>query len=106
MEPLVIKRGRTFSQPITFYDSAGSRINITGGKVTFSLRNELDSANIVEKEYTVFSNPSQGEMSITLDGDETLAIEAGVYWADIKLETSGFDDSTNPFLVLVKTPFS
>lgn len=106
MDPLIIKRGRSFSQPITFYDSSGNRINIVGGTVTFSIRPTLDSSNTLSKDYTTFTNPSQGEMSITLSSSDTSAIPAGVYWADIKLVTSSFDDSTDPFLVVVKTPFS
>jgi hypothetical protein len=71
---LSIKRGDTWTRPIYFQDENGNAKDITGWKIYFLVKakiDDLDSAAVISKIITVFSDPINGEAWIELTSTDT-----------------------------------
>lgn len=87
---LNITRGDSWSRSIYFQDGDGVPINITGWEIRFTVKekiDDLDSAAIISKIITVFTNPVEGEAGISLSPAET-AQTIGSYLFDIQAKTN------------------
>ena len=87
---LQIKRGDTWSRTIYFEDADGNPININGWTVFFTVKaktDDPDSAAIISKTITVFSNPNAGEAEIALSSTDTAQVIEN-YLFDIQIKTS------------------
>ncbi len=86
-------RGDTREITATFTDSDDVAINLTGGKVMFTVSAsndpDDDSAAVISKTISSFSTPTTGTLTITLSNSDTQTLDAGVYYYDIQLVTSG-----------------
>lgn len=87
-----IIRGTDQTFAVTFTDSSGSPINLTGQTVFFTVKekNKIDESDItdtnaiIQKIVTTHSNPTQGQTNIILTSQDTL-VPAGNYLYDLKL---------------------
>ena len=82
-------RGDTKAFNLSFKDSAGAPINITGHELWFTLKRKVtdSDANAVFQKKVVFPANSESEGGIgtlTLDSTETGAIDPGIYHFDIQ----------------------
>ncbi len=86
-------RGDTRAITITVTDSTGTAVNITGGKIFFTLNSSNDPADdsgaLVSKTITAHTTPLAGISTVTLDASDTASIDPGTYYYDIQ-----FVDST------------
>ncbi|HAG52305.1 MAG TPA: hypothetical protein DCL21_00790 [Alphaproteobacteria bacterium] len=106
-----IKRGDSFSRPITLKDSGGVGIDITGYKFYFTVKKcndnvKDDSSAVIQKDITVFSDPTNGKFMLDLTPTET-DIAPAEYYYDIQYKTASGDIRTiteQPlFIVLADT---
>jgi hypothetical protein len=87
---LEIKRGDSWSRTIYFEDASNARINITGWEIRFTVKakiDDLDSAAVISKIITVFSDPTNGEAEVSLtslDTNQTI----GSYLFDLQVKTN------------------
>lgn len=80
-------RGDDVTLNLTFKDSAGVAINITGYTIYFSLkRNKYDTTAVLAKTITSHTAPTLGQTQIALTNAET-AILNGSYYYDISYLT-------------------
>ncbi len=87
---LQIKRGDTWSRIIIFENEDKERLDITGWTVFFTVKIKIDdpdSAAIISKTITTFSNPTNGEAEISLTSTDT-AQERESYLFDIQVKTN------------------
>jgi len=92
MDEIIVKKGNSATIPITFYDDAGSALNITGAIVLFQVKlNKDDTTTLISKTVTTHTNPAAGETEIDLSGTDT-DIDVGSYWYDIRLTITGTID--------------
>jgi hypothetical protein len=71
---LEIKQNDSWSRTIYFKDANDTAIDITGWKVYFLVKSkidDLDSAAVISKVITFFSNPTSGEATIELTSTDT-----------------------------------
>ena len=85
---LKIARNSVKTYSLTFTDSSGDVIDITGWTVYFTVRatNTDQGSALIEKSVSVHSDPTNGQTSITLtltDTDQT----AGTYYYDFRYKT-------------------
>ena len=87
---LSIKRGDSWSKTMYFENEDGARIDITGWTIFLTVKaseDDLDSAAVISKTITTFSNPTAGEAEIELTPTDTAqVIESYVF--DIQVKTS------------------
>lgn len=97
MTDLTIYRGDSKTWNITFTDSAGAAINITGYTVFFTVKKKnsytddtVDTAAIVQKNITVHTAPATGQTQVALQPSDTSSVTPAVYVYDMQLkDTSG-----------------
>ena len=87
---LQIKRGDTWSKTMYFNDENNANIDITGWEIRFTVKAKIDdpdSAAVISKIITVFSDPISGIAEIELTPTDTnQAIGSYVY--DIQVKTN------------------
>jgi hypothetical protein len=107
MDEIIVKKGNSATIPITFYDDAGSALNITGATVLFQVKlNKDDTTALISKTVTTHTNPAAGETEIDLSGTDT-DIDVGSYWYDIRLTITGsIDQNTDSGVFTVKQAVS
>lgn len=82
-------RGDTKVFNLSFKDSSGAPIDITGHELWFTMKLSVtdQDANAVIQKKIVFSSSTESQSgigSLTLDSTETGAIDPGVYYFDIQ----------------------
>jgi hypothetical protein len=70
---LIIKRGDSWSRTIYFEDEDGNDLDITGWKIYFMVKEEIDDADnaAVISKIATLSNPTAGEATIELTSSDT-----------------------------------
>lgn len=84
-------RGDDVTLTMTFRDSDGNAIDITGGTVFFTVKKRLsqtDAQAAIQKEVTSHSDPTNGQTRVALSKTDT-DITPGVYKYDFQLRTAG-----------------
>lgn len=82
-------RGDSREYTLSFTDSEGAGIPITGWKIYFTLKKyawKSDGDADVKKDILVHSNPLEGETKITLEARDTENLTAGIYVFDIQIK--------------------
>ena len=82
-------RGDSWEYTLSFTNNDGSKINITGWKIYFTLKKyawKSDGDADVKKDILVHSNPLEGETKITLEARDTENLTAGIYVFDIQIK--------------------
>lgn len=92
MAKIEVIRGDTRTITATFVDSDGTALDLTGGKVFFTVNANRepadDTAASVQKTITSFDNPTTGVQTITLTSSDT-NIDPGTYFYDCQFVSSG-----------------
>ena len=84
-------RGDSREYSLSFTDSQGVKIDITGWKVYFTLKKNAadgDSDASVKKDITEHEAPTEGRTKIVLLPKDTDNLEPGEYHYDIQVKTS------------------
>jgi len=87
---LSIKRGDSWSKTMYFNDADGNNIDITGWEIRFTVKAKIDdpdSAAVISKIITTFSNPTAGIAEISLTPTDTNQVIAS-YVYDVQCKTS------------------
>lgn len=82
-------RGDSREYTLSFTDSEGTIIPITGWKIYFTLKKyawKADDNADIKKDILVHSNPLEGETKITLTAEDTKNLGIGVYSFDIQIK--------------------
>lgn len=94
---LSIIRGDDKTVTVTFTDSNGSVINITGYTVFFTVKrkenlNDSDDTNaLISKTVISHSSPTQGQTQIVFDSEDTSSIDPGIYYYDLQVKKPSGD---------------
>lgn len=83
---LVIPQGTTFSETFISTESDGSVTNLTGYTGTAKMKKWYGSSSSVT--FTVNITTSTGEVAIGLTPGQTLGLEPGRYYYDVRLQSS------------------
>lgn len=84
-------RGDSREYSLSFTDSEGAKIDITGWKVYFTLKkneSDGDSSAQVTKDVTEHEAPTEGRTKIVLVPSDTDSLEPGDYHYDIQVKTA------------------
>lgn len=95
---ITIWRGDSYERRLVFKTSAGVPINITGGTIRFTIKENEDDATadaILEKKIIAHTTPAGGISQLTLTPDDT-DIEPGDYYFDFQ-----YKDSANKVTTLL-----
>ena len=80
---------------LTFEESDGTPVDLTGGTVKFTVRPALDEAVILSKEVTTHTDPTNGKTQVSLTSTETDSLEAGNYvWGVTFINSAGKRNSS------------
>ena len=82
-------RGDSRQYTLSFTNNDGSKIDITGWKIYFTLKKyawKADANADLKKDITAHSNPLEGETKITLTTGDTKNLGIGVYIFDIQIK--------------------
>ena len=93
MADLTIIKGDTTSISVTFTDSDGAAIDITGTTIFFTVKNDTgkdDTYAVIQKNVTSHSDPTNGITAIPLSSTET-NVKAGTYSWDLQIKYSNGD---------------
>lgn len=83
---LNIYRGDDKSWTLTFKDSSGTAINITGYTVFFTVKknkSDVEDDALITKDITSHSDAGNGQTTLSITNTES-AIAVGEYWYDIQ----------------------
>lgn len=87
-DKIVIIRRDDHTLTVTFEDSNGDAINITGYTVFFTAKtneNDADADAVISKTVTTHTNPTSGVTAITLSDTDT-NIDPGIYLYDLQIK--------------------
>lgn len=87
LEP--IYRGDSREYKLTFTDSKGAAIPITGWKVYFTVkdnRRDSDDLAVIKKDITVHDDPENGKTKIIISPSDTNDLQPGIYYYDIQVK--------------------
>jgi len=84
---LVIPQGTTFSETFVSTESDGSVTNLTGYSGTAKMKKWYGSSSSVT--FTINITTATGEVAIGLTPGQTLGLEPGRYYYDVRLQSSG-----------------
>lgn len=98
LNPLEIVRGDDFDCTLTWTDSAGTAINITGYTFYFTVKaapdtDATDAAAVISHSWTSHSSPTTGVTHLTLTDTQT-NVTPGTYWYDIQAKDGSANIST------------
>jgi hypothetical protein len=89
-------RGDDKAITLTFKDSAGSAVNITGYSIFFTVKNKLsynddpdDSDAIISSIVTSHTYATSGTSVLTISNSQTSSVTPGKYIYDIQLKDGG-----------------
>ena len=109
-DSLQIKQGDDWAKVLTFTDSAGSAINLTGYTVGFiakKRKSDADAAAVINESSVTVTDAAAGQATVILTDTETAAIPAGLYYYQARLlDGSGeYEQSREGILNVIKTIF-
>jgi hypothetical protein len=87
---LLVDQGATFTTTVTVYKSDDSIYNLTNYTAAAQVRKSHQSSSKTDFA-TAISNPSNGQITLTLTKTQTAALEEGHYVYDVEITAS---DST------------
>jgi len=92
MSKITMIRGDTRTITATFVDSDGTPLDLTGGKVFFTV-NASDTATddtsaVVQVDVTSFDAPTTGVQAVTIPAASTTSVTPGTYWYDLQFVSS------------------
>lgn len=88
-------KGDTKKYDLTFKDSNGDAIDITGATVYLSVKDEQNSSvNLFQVVTTTHTSPTTGQTEIEVEPADTASLELGNYWYDIQITTSSSEKYT------------
>ena len=90
MNKLSIIRGDDVTIPVTFKDSDGDPINLTGSTVFFTVKNEKSDADddaVISKSITSHTTPASGITQVVLTNEDT-DVDPGSYFWDLQIKDS------------------
>lgn len=82
-------RGDSWEYTLSFTNNDGSKINITGWKIYFTLKKYVwksDEDADLKEDITEHSNPLEGKTKITLTTEDTKNLGIGVYNFDVQVK--------------------
>ena len=85
---LVTYRGDDMLISLTFKDSNGVAIDITGWTIFFTIKktkDDTDAASVYEQDITTIPNPTLGVLQFTIPHTVTQTL-TGSYWYDIQVK--------------------
>lgn len=87
---LKMTRGDTKTYTVAFKDDAGAVFDIVGCTIIFTIKELKDDADpgILQKKYTSFNSPNNGECTIQIDPADTYSLSLKAYWFDIQIKLS------------------
>jgi len=107
MTKLEMFRGDDKTYNITFTDSDGEAIDITGYTIFFTVKDkrsyvdDADDTNaLIEKEITVHTSPTEGQTQIVLDATDTNSMVPKTYVFDMQLK-----DANAKLITFIKDDF-
>jgi hypothetical protein len=88
---LKVIRGDDTTITLTFTNSAGAAINLTGATVYFTVKDDPqygDDKALISKDVTVHTNAAGGITSVVLSHTDT-DIQPGIYFWDVQIKAAG-----------------
>ena len=85
---LVVYRGDTFAERLTFTDTDGVAVNITGWTIFFTLKTnkkDTDTLAIISKTITIIPNPELGIYDFVIPASELNTL-LGMYYYDFQIK--------------------
>ena len=90
---LTIEQGATLSRVLTYKDSAGSSINLTGFTARMSLRTDIEDSSAILSLTTengrIALGGGAGTITLTVSASDTAALTAGNGVYDLEIVSSG-----------------
>lgn len=91
-----IDQGATWSVVVTYKDSAGTPINLTGYTAAMQVRQQYSSADadltLTSPSGGIVITPLTGVVTITMTAAQTAALEEGYYVYDVELTSGSYKD--------------
>lgn len=94
---MTVVRGDTDTSTITFKDSDGAAIDITGATVFFTVKlkenlyDSNDNTAVISEDITTHTDPTNGETTLELSATDTALNSKAEYYFDIQLKNAGGD---------------
>jgi hypothetical protein len=82
--PISHTRKDTFIRTLSFKDSLGAAINLTGANVKFTIKTNVSDTNPLLQATAVVPSPATGVGTVTFTAAQ-MDLAEGVYWYDIQL---------------------
>ena len=87
---IIADQGSTFTRQLTWEDSAGSAINLTGYTARMDVRTSIDAAGAATLSLTtgngrIVLGGTAGTIALSAEGTATAAVAAGDYVYDLEL---------------------
>jgi len=87
---IIADQGSTFTRQLTWNDSAGSAVNLTGYTARMDIRSSIDAAGAAVLSLTttngrIVLGGSAGTINLTAEATATQAVEAGNYVYDLEV---------------------
>jgi hypothetical protein len=91
-----IDQGATWSVVVTYKDSTGAAINLTGYTAAMQVRQQYSSADadltLTSPSNGIVITPLTGIVTITMTAAQTAALEEGYYVYDVELTSGTYKD--------------
>jgi hypothetical protein len=91
-----IDQGATWSVVVTYKDSTGAAINLTGYTAAMQVRQQYSSADadltLTSPSNGIVITPLTGVVTITMTAAQTAALEEGYYVYDVELTSGTYKD--------------
>ena len=87
---IIADQGSTFTRQLTWNDSAGSAVNLTGYTARMDIRSSIDAAGAAVLSLTttngrIVLGGSAGTINLTAEATATQAVESGNYVYDLEV---------------------
>jgi len=87
---IIADQGSTFTRQLTWNDSAGSPVNLTGYTARMDVRTSIGAAGAASLSLTtengrIVLGGSAGTINLSAEATATAAVEAGIYVYDLEL---------------------
>jgi FlaG/FlaF family flagellin (archaellin) len=86
---LYVDQGTTFETIVDVTNQDGTPLNLSGYTVVAQMRKSYQSSSSTSFNASVFGDPENGQISLTLDPEDTSGMRAGRYLYDVEISASG-----------------